>query len=61
MTDRNLEHPAITRAMEYGPPGDEMPRCPVCGEQADTFYRNYFNEIVGCSECIKNVDARQYE
>lgn len=39
------------------PPEPEMPRCPVCGAETDTFYRDKHHHIVGCDECICTVDA----
>jgi hypothetical protein len=39
------------------PPEPPMPRCPICGEETDTFYRNKDLDIVGCDECVTTVDA----
>ena len=36
------------------------PICPICGAETDTFKRDYFGDIVGCDECIKEVDAWDY-
>lgn len=33
------------------------PRCPVCMAETDTFKRDYWGDIVGCDECITDVDA----
>ena len=35
----------------------KVPRCPVCGEEADTLYKNIYGETVGCDGCIRTVDA----
>lgn len=35
------------------------PRCPVCGEECETFYVNDY-EIVGCDRCAEAVDAIDY-
>lgn len=35
----------------------DMPECPVCGEETDTYYKNKDGEIVGCDNCITAVDA----
>lgn len=40
---------------------DRMPVCPVCGEEAETLYRNRFGEIVGCDECIDTILAYDWE
>ena len=41
------------------PTEGEMPKCPVCGEECETLYRDS-NDIVGCEHCIKTVDAYEY-
>lgn len=56
-----LEHPDITRIMRDGPHDPPLPRCPVCGEETDTFYRDMDHDIVGCDNCIHSVDAWDYE
>lgn len=35
----------------------DMPVCPVCGEETDTYYKNKDGVIVGCEFCIETVDA----
>lgn len=55
------DHPIIRNCEETGFPDrnePETPICPVCGAEADTFYKQD-TEIVGCDECIKAVDARE--
>ena len=37
-SDRELEHPAVTRALRYGVLPARDPRCPVCARAAETFY-----------------------
>lgn len=39
------------------PKGYDVPVCPVCGEETDTYYKNENGEIVGCDNCITAVDA----
>ena len=42
----------------YEPPEPTPPpRCPICGAETDTFKRDHFGDIVGCDECVKDVDA----
>jgi hypothetical protein len=59
MNSAILDHPAIRNAELTGWPHGEpnWPRCPVCGCEAGTFYRNADLEIVGCDECVSMVDA----
>lgn len=33
------------------------PHCPICGCEADWFYR-MDGEIIGCSECVERVSYR---
>ena len=33
------------------------PCCPICGEETDTYFRDYYGDIVGCDSCVKPVDA----
>lgn len=42
------------------PDPDPAPRCPVCGEECETFYIFDETEIVGCDRCIEAVDAIDY-
>ena len=39
------------------PKSYKVPRCPVCGEETDTLYKNIYGETVGCDGCIRTVDA----
>lgn len=55
------DHPVIRNMERTGYPDGkepEYPICPVCEENADTFYKNFDNEIVGCENCITSVDSR---
>lgn len=33
------------------------PRCPVCGDECDRFVKNIWGNIVGCDNCVTEVDA----
>ena len=39
----------------------DLPRCPVCMSEAKTYYIGYYLGIVGCDQCIKEVDSVEYE
>ena len=39
------------------PPDGEVPVCPICGEETDTFFKNSLGEIIGCDICVRSVDA----
>ena len=34
-----------------------LPRCPICGAETDTFFKNYYDEVCGCDECVYPADA----
>lgn len=36
----------------------DVPICPVCGEECDTFYKQG-GIILGCDECVEYVNAWQ--
>ena len=35
---------------------DELPICPICGEECDTAYYDRYGEAVGCECCIRRDD-----
>ena len=39
------------------PPEPPLPRCPICGAETDTFYKDKNGDIVGCDECVSTCDA----
>ena len=60
MIENISDDPIIARAMRTGYGyGEELkePRCPICGEDCDTFYRSAEGEIIGCNECVTALDA----
>lgn len=60
MSNNIPDHPVIRNMELTGYPDGKEPKypiCPVCDAETDTFYRNYYGEIVGCDMCIKAVDA----
>lgn len=54
------DHPIIQNCERSGyPDGKEpqAPHCPFCGEACTTVYIGFYNEIVGCENCIGTADA----
>lgn len=55
------DNPIIRNCERTGYPYNkepEMPKCPICGEYCDSFYKNTENqEIVGCDYCIKIIES----
>ena len=44
------------------PPEYKVPNCPICGWETDVLYRNKATgDILGCENCIEEVDAWDYE
>ena len=39
---------------------DRTPICPVCGEECETIYQDANGEILGCDQCIHEVDAWEW-
>ena len=37
-----------------------MPRCPVCGEETNDYFRDRWGGICGCAECVESIDAWQF-
>jgi len=37
-----------------------MPICPVCGAETNDFFMDENNSIVGCTDCIRLIDAWEY-
>lgn len=50
-----MEHLNIEPPVE--PPEYTCPRCPVCGEEADSYYKDKWGNIVGCPECVQEVTS----
>ncbi len=54
------DHPIIRNCERTGyPDGKEppAPRCPICGEECETIYRDRSGECVGCDICMEALDA----
>ena len=54
-----MDHPAIANALRTGYPHGEptCPHCPVCGAETDIFYKDRYFDIVGCVDCMTQVNA----
>lgn len=42
------------------PEPEENPRCPCCGEECETLYRDRAGFIVGCENCMETLDAWEH-
>ena len=39
------------------PPEERHPRCPFCGEECEGYYCWPNGAIIGCENCVEEVDA----
>ena len=54
------DDPIISSMERTGYPpnyGADVPRCPVCGSECETIYKDLYLTIVGCDFCIEACDA----
>lgn len=52
------DHPDIERLMQTGESGEgKYPKCKVCGQECSTIIRDRAGFLVGCDQCIREVDA----
>ena len=53
----NMNHYTLNIEPPVDPPAYSCPRCPVCGEEADSYYKDKWGNIVGCPECVQEVTS----
>lgn len=53
----NMIHYTLNIEPPVDPPAYTCPRCPVCDAETDKLLRDRWGNIVGCPECVKEVDA----
>lgn len=46
----------MTEATGYPTPVS-WPHCPLCGEECETIYKDYYGDVVGCENCIETSNA----
>ena len=39
------------------PEPEAAPRCPCCGEECETLYRDRMGAVFGCEKCVETLDA----
>ena len=66
--DANLpDAPEIARAERTGlapweaPFEDEGVKCPICGKLCDTIYKDMDGDVFGCENCVREMDAGEWE
>ena len=53
----NMIHYTLNIEPPVEPPAYTCPRCPVCGEEVDSYYKDKWGNIVGCPECVQEVTS----
>ena len=53
MIEHINDHPNI----RFGQNDGAIVHCPWCGEECDTFFKDKFGTIIGCENCVTEVDA----
>lgn len=62
MMEQLPDAPYIQEAERYGlPPYDEPPKCPCCGENANTIYMDQYGNVFACDMCLREQDAYDWE
>lgn len=51
-----IERPIPSEVDNY-----DVPKCPICGGETWKFYKTWDGEIIGCDNCIREVDADDEE
>lgn len=57
-----MDHPIVQNLERTGTPDGQDPidtTCPICSDYAEKYYL-LDGHIVGCNECIDEVDATEY-
>ena len=42
------------------PDYDNLPTCPICGEECETIYTDINSEVCGCENCVSEYDSCEY-
>ena len=54
------DHPVIRNMEATGTPdgkAEQYPRCPACGKECETVYRDRLGAYIGCDVCVESKDA----
>ena len=52
--------PWIRDAELNGYPSNDPVRCPFCGEECDTLFKDRYGELFACDRCLGKVDAYEW-
>jgi hypothetical protein len=57
---RLRDHPVIERTGYPAALEDERPLCPVCGQEIDFFITDIYNDVKGCTNCLKTRSWKEW-
>ena len=56
------DHPDIEKLMHTGETGSgKYPRCPICGAECETLFKDKSGVVFACDECVEKQDAWESE
>lgn len=53
------DDPIIRDLERNGVPYRKTPVCPVCGEECEKIYKDVWGNILGCDNCVEEMDAEE--
>ena len=53
------DHPDIRKMENEGVEYGDAYYCPICGEAAETIYKDTWGNVVGCDNCIITYSAEE--
>jgi hypothetical protein len=60
---RLRDHPVVEQIERTGYPAaleDERPLCPMCGQEIDFFITDIYNDVKGCTNCLKTRSWKEW-
>ena len=52
--------PWIREAEQDGYPPWDAVKCPICGEECETIFRDISGNVVGCEQCLTKQDSYEW-
>ena len=57
-----MTHCAERTGLRPGEPPDEPEtECPICGKLCESLYLDIDNDVCGCENCLRKIDAADYD
>lgn len=58
--NRMPDAPWIRQAERFGIPGPEPVKCPCCGEECETIYKDQYGNPFACDMCVIEQEAWEW-